>query len=64
MDKKIHENPRYSRVSSRLDTGSSMSKYNRKVEDVKNNYKFKQGEIFKRMKVSTFIQLVLQVKIP
>lgn len=33
------------------------------MDDIKNNYKFKQGEIFKRMKCSTFIQLVLQVNI-
>ena len=31
------------------------------MDDIKNNYKFKQGEIFKRMKVSTFVQLVIQV---
>ena len=31
------------------------------MDDIKNNYKFKQGEIFKRMKCSTFVQLVLQV---
>jgi len=62
MDKKIHQNPRYRGVSSRTNTGSSLSKYNQKMDDIKNNYKFKQGEIFKRMKVSTFVQLVIQVE--
>ena len=31
MDKKIHENPKYRGVTSRLNTGSSLSKYNKKV---------------------------------
>ena len=34
MDKKIHENPKYRGVTSRLNTGSSLSKYNKKVCDL------------------------------
>ena len=33
------------------------------LEDSKNNFKYQHGEIFKRMKCSTFIQLVIQVRI-
>jgi len=62
MDKKIHENPRYKHVGKTLDTGSSKTKLDKKIEDSKNNFKYQHGEIFKRMKCSTFIQLVIQVE--
>nr|XP_006823488.1 PREDICTED: centrosomal protein of 41 kDa-like [Saccoglossus kowalevskii] len=32
-----------------------------KLEDVRRNYRYRQNEIFKRMKITTFVQLVLQV---
>ncbi|XP_038074040.1 centrosomal protein of 41 kDa B-like [Patiria miniata] len=62
LNKKIPENPRYKDVKSTLDTGASMSKYMAKIEEIRKNYRYKKDEIFKRMKVTTFVQLVLQVQ--
>uniref|UniRef100_A0A8C5QQS8 Centrosomal protein 41 n=1 Tax=Leptobrachium leishanense TaxID=445787 RepID=A0A8C5QQS8_9ANUR len=39
-------------------TGSSMTKYMERIEDMKRNYRYKKDELFKRIKVSTFAQLV------
>ncbi|XP_063782822.1 centrosomal protein of 41 kDa isoform X2 [Pseudophryne corroboree] len=38
-----------------------MTKYLEKIEEIKRNYRYKKDEIFKRIKVTTFAQLVLQV---
>jgi len=59
--KKIPENPKYKNVQCTVDTGASVNNYMKKIEDIRKNYRFKKDEIFKRMKVSTFAQLVLQV---
>lgn len=61
LDKVIKKNPKYEHVQSTIDTGSSMTKYLRKIEEIKTNYRYQQDEIFKRMKITTFIQLLLQV---
>ncbi|KAK3751531.1 hypothetical protein QZH41_019424, partial [Actinostola sp. cb2023] len=61
LNKKVPENPKYKHVRATVDTGSSISKYLERIEDMRKNYKFKKDEIFKRMKSSTFAQLVLQV---
>ncbi|CAF0732433.1 unnamed protein product [Brachionus calyciflorus] len=61
LEKAIKKNPKYDHVQSTLDTGSSLTKYLRKIEEIKTNYRYQQDEIFKRMKVSTFVQLLLQV---
>ncbi|KAM8982567.1 centrosomal protein of 41 kDa isoform X1 [Sarcophilus harrisii] len=41
--------------------GSSMTKYTEKLEEIKKNYRYKKDELFKRLKVTTFAQLVIQV---
>ncbi|KAI5947928.1 centrosomal protein of 41 kDa isoform X2 [Manis javanica] len=61
LTKKIPQNPRYQHVKSRLDTGNSMTKYIEKLEEIKKNYRYKKDELFKRLKVTTFAQLVIQV---
>uniref|UniRef100_A0A2C9KQ10 Rhodanese domain-containing protein n=2 Tax=Biomphalaria glabrata TaxID=6526 RepID=A0A2C9KQ10_BIOGL len=61
MDKKIPENPKYKHVRSTIDTGASVTKYIEKMEELKRNYNFRKDEIFKRMKVSTFVQLLVQI---
>ncbi|XP_041350057.1 centrosomal protein of 41 kDa-like [Gigantopelta aegis] len=61
LDRKIPENPKYSHIRSTIDTGSSLTRYIEKVEQLKRDYKIRKGEIFKRMKVTTFVQLVLQI---
>uniref|UniRef100_A0A7N9C8N8 Centrosomal protein 41 n=1 Tax=Macaca fascicularis TaxID=9541 RepID=A0A7N9C8N8_MACFA len=59
--KRIPQNPRYQHVKSRLDTGNSMTKYTEKLEEIKKNYRYKKDELFKRLKVTTFAQLIIQV---
>lgn len=61
MSKKIPENPKYKHISATVDTGSSVTKYMDKIEDIRKNYRLRKDEIYKRMKASTFAQLVLQV---
>ncbi|CAL8320324.1 unnamed protein product [Gadus morhua 'NCC'] len=61
LKKRIPQNPRYQHVRTRLDTGCSLSKYMERLEDIKKNYRYRNDEIFKRLKVTTFAQLVLQV---
>ncbi|XP_056429144.1 centrosomal protein of 41 kDa isoform X2 [Hyla sarda] len=38
-----------------------MTKYLERIEEIKRNYRYKKDELFKRIKVTTFAQLVLQV---
>ncbi|EDL13733.1 centrosomal protein of 41 kDa [Mus musculus] len=61
LTRRIPQNPRYQHVKSRLDTGNSMTKYIEKLEEIKKNYRYKKDELFKRLKVTTFAQLVIQV---
>uniref|UniRef100_A0A3Q2T4D6 Centrosomal protein 41 n=1 Tax=Fundulus heteroclitus TaxID=8078 RepID=A0A3Q2T4D6_FUNHE len=61
MKKRIPRNAKYDHVKTRLDTGSSKTKYMERLEEIRKNYRYKKGEIFKRLKVTTFAQLVLQV---
>ncbi|KAJ8393410.1 hypothetical protein AAFF_G00061320 [Aldrovandia affinis] len=61
LKKRIPQNPKYQHVKSRLDTGSSLLKYMERLEEIKKNYRYKKGELFKRLKVTTFAQLVIQV---
>ncbi|XP_064174718.1 centrosomal protein of 41 kDa-like isoform X1 [Anguilla rostrata] len=61
LKKRVPQNPKYQHVKSRLDTGCSLSKYMERLEDIKKNYRYKKGELFKRLKVTTFAQLVIQV---
>ncbi|KAG8542098.1 hypothetical protein GDO81_027465, partial [Engystomops pustulosus] len=61
LKKRIPQNPKYQHVRTRLDTGNSMTKYMEKIEEIKRNYRYKKDELFKRIKVTTFAQLVLQV---
>eukprot|EP00057_Strongylocentrotus_purpuratus_P031354 XP_784363.3 PREDICTED: centrosomal protein of 41 kDa B isoform X1 [Strongylocentrotus purpuratus] len=61
LNRKVPENPRYKDVKPMIDTGASLSKHMAKIEDIRKNYRYRNNEIFKRMKVTTFVQLVLQV---
>ncbi|KAK2842703.1 hypothetical protein Q5P01_012903 [Channa striata] len=61
MKKRIPKNAKYEHVKTRLDTGCSLTKYLERLEDMKKNYRYRKDEIFKRLKVTTFAQLVLQV---
>lgn len=61
IQRKITRNPRYANVESRLDTGASMTRFEKRVSDIQENFKIKQNEIFKRVKLSSFAELILQV---
>ncbi|XP_061175975.1 centrosomal protein of 41 kDa-like isoform X1 [Saccostrea echinata] len=61
LSKKTPENPKYAHIRHTIDTGSSVTRYMEKIEDIRKNYKFKKDEVFKRMKVTTFVQLIVQV---
>eukprot|EP00112_Aurelia_sp_Birch-Aquarium-sp1_P004749 Seg154.7 transcript_id=Seg154.7/GoldUCD/mRNA.D3Y31 product="Centrosomal protein of 41 kDa" protein_id=Seg154.7/GoldUCD/D3Y31 len=61
LNKKIPENPKYKHIHATVDTGSSVTKYLEKIDDLRKNYRLRKDEIFKRMKPSTYAQLVLQV---
>uniref|UniRef100_A0A3Q4H6J2 Centrosomal protein 41 n=1 Tax=Neolamprologus brichardi TaxID=32507 RepID=A0A3Q4H6J2_NEOBR len=61
LKKKIPKNAKYEHVKTRLDTGCSLTKYMERLEEIKKNYRYRKDEIFKRLKVTTFAQLILQV---
>ncbi|GAA6215354.1 centrosomal protein of 41 kDa isoform X2 [Lates japonicus] len=61
MKKRIPQNAKYQHVKTRLDTGCSLTKYMERLEEIKKNYRYRKDEIFKRLKVTTFAQLILQV---
>ncbi|XP_061896710.1 centrosomal protein of 41 kDa [Entelurus aequoreus] len=61
MTKRIPKNAKYQHIKTKLDTGVSLTKYLERLEDIKKNYKFNRGEIYKRFKVTTFAELILQV---
>ncbi|XP_029185537.2 centrosomal protein of 41 kDa-like isoform X1 [Acropora millepora] len=61
LDKRVPKNPKYQHVPATVDTGASVSRYTQRIEEMRKNYKYKKDEIFKRMKVTTLVQLILQV---
>ncbi|XP_050411699.1 centrosomal protein of 41 kDa isoform X2 [Patella vulgata] len=61
LTKKVPVNPKYKDVKPTVDTGFSQTKYLAKLEELKRDYKFRKDEIYKRMKVSTYVQLLIQV---
>ncbi|XP_065510918.1 centrosomal protein of 41 kDa [Caloenas nicobarica] len=61
LTRRIPQNPKYRHIKTRLDTGNSLTKYAEKLEEIKRNYRYKKDELFKRLKVTTFAQLVIQV---
>ncbi|XP_040452445.1 centrosomal protein of 41 kDa isoform X3 [Falco naumanni] len=61
LTRRIPQNPRYQHIKTRLDTGNSLTKYTEKLEEIKRNYRYRKDELFKRLKVTTFAQLVIQV---
>ncbi|XP_075609424.1 centrosomal protein of 41 kDa isoform X2 [Balearica regulorum gibbericeps] len=61
LTRRIPQNPRYQHIKTRLDTGNSLTKYTEKLEEIKRNYRYKKDELFKRLKVTTLAQLVIQV---
>ncbi|UJR22038.1 hypothetical protein I4U23_025106 [Adineta vaga] len=61
LEKRIPRNPKYENVQSTLDTGDSLTKFLKRNEELRTSSKQQAGEIFKRMKISTLVQLIIQV---
>jgi len=61
MARKVPTNPKYKDVKPATDTGASISKHVAKINEIKTNFKYRKDELFKRMKISTLVQLMVQV---
>ncbi|KAM8860872.1 centrosomal protein of 41 kDa isoform 1-T1 [Synchiropus picturatus] len=61
LNRRIPMNRRYLHIKSVLDTGYSMSKYLEKLDEMHKNYRFRKGEIFKRLMVTKLAELILSV---
>jgi len=62
LDKRIPRNPKYENVESTLDTGESLTKFLKRHEELRASSKQQATETFKRMKISTLVQLIIQVE--
>lgn len=61
FSKKVPINPKYQNIQTRIDTGASASNYLKRIEEIRKHYRYKKDEVFKRMKVTIFAELVSQV---
>ncbi|CAF0907255.1 unnamed protein product [Rotaria sordida] len=61
LDKRIPRNPKYENIQPTIDSGNSITKFLKRNEQLRASKKQQSEEIFKRMKVSTLIQLIIQV---
>ncbi|KAM9807668.1 centrosomal protein of 41 kDa-like [Neosynchiropus ocellatus] len=61
LNRRIPMNRRYLHIKTVLDTGYSMSKYLEKLDEMHKNYRFRKGEIFKRLMVTKLAELILSV---
>jgi len=61
LERKVPKNGRYSSISARVNTGNSITRHAKKIEEMQLNSQSRKNELFKRMKVTTLAQLVLQV---
>ncbi|XP_060933273.1 centrosomal protein of 41 kDa-like, partial [Limanda limanda] len=59
MERRIPRNPKYEHIKTRLDTGCSLTKHAERLDDIKKNFRFRADEVFKRLKLSSFAQLIL-----
>jgi len=61
MARRVPVNPRYAGVKAVTDTGASLTRHVDKINEIKANFKYRKDELFKRMKISTLVQLMVQV---
>lgn len=59
--KKIPPNPRYKHVKPVIDSGYNVRKYMEAVQESQRNINYKKDECFKRIKLATFVKLVIEV---
>jgi len=61
MSKKWPVNPKYQNIKPVVDSGSNVRKYLENIEELHRNFKFSKDEIFRRIKLDTFIRLLMEV---
>ena len=61
LQRKIPRTNKYNGTSHRVDSGYSKSRQMKDLEEKLTNYRYRKDELFKRMKVTTLAQLVIQV---
>ena len=61
LERSIPKNPRYANVKSRLDTGASKSRAAERRRWLNSHFRRTKDEIFKRISIPTFVQLLLHV---
>ncbi|OAF71201.1 Centrosomal protein [Intoshia linei] len=60
LNQRIIPNPKYRHVRSVIDTGSSITKYMQHIENITSDFKYRRNELFKRMKIVQFVELITQ----
>lgn len=61
MNRRIKPNPKYQNVQPVTDTGNNTRKQLEKMEELRQFYKFRPDEIFRRVTVSSLVGLMLEV---
>lgn len=61
LDKKIRPNPKYENIRSSIDTGNNTRKQVERMEEIRQYYKFRPDEIFRRITVTSMVTLMLEV---
>lgn len=61
LDKKIKPNPKYEGIRPTIDTGNNTRKQVERLEEIRQYYKFRPDEIFRRITVTSLVTLMLEV---
>lgn len=61
MDRKINPNPKYANVKPVTDTGNNTRKQLEKMEELRQYYRFRPDEVFRRITVSSLTGLMIEV---
>lgn len=59
--KNIPENAKYKDVRPRVDSGASVRRYLERMQESQRNIKLKRDEVFKRIKLTSFVNLVIEI---
>ncbi|KAF2362937.1 Rhodanese-like domain [Trinorchestia longiramus] len=59
LDKKVHTNPKFSKVQSRTDTGCNVRQKQQLHQEIKKYYKVSNDEVFSRISLVELLQLML-----
>ncbi|EDQ91042.1 uncharacterized protein MONBRDRAFT_36377 [Monosiga brevicollis MX1] len=61
LDRRVPRNPKFDHVKSKTDSGASLNKAKERADYISTRFKYRPDEIFRRIKVNTFVQLMLEV---